>query len=129
MSTTDFDKFDLEGLSLQDIEPANKVEAPEGGKLEPTPPKAPEIEVEVIEAIPVETPQVIEEVKPVEAPQPVEIVATDEAKAAKSADEQMTCPKCELAQPKAEQCSGCGVYVKKAAAMGQSKIQITSTKF
>lgn len=129
MSSTDFDKFDLEGLSLEDIEPVKKAEAPED-KLEVIEPaKAPEISVEEIEAKPVEVPQVIEEIKSAAPPQPVANHAAENAEASTVPDGQMVCPKCELVQPKAEQCSGCGVYVKKALAMSQSKIQITSTKF
>ena len=129
MSTADFDKFDLEGLSLEDMEPVKKAESVED-KLEVIEPaKAPEIRVEEIEAKPVEAPQLIEEVKPAAPPPLAAHPTTENAEANYLSDGQMSCPKCELVQAKAEQCSGCGVYVKKAQAMGQSKIQITSTKF
>ncbi len=119
MSTAEFDKFDLEGLSLEDIEPAKPVE--------------------VEQKVPQDLPQEIEEiqVKPVEQ-EPVKKAAepmpqaqnTQNAESADVPEGKMVCPKCELLQDKAEQCSGCGVYVAKAQAqVGQSKIQITSTKF
>ena len=130
MSTTDFDKFDLEGLSLEDMESVKKAEAPEEDELEAIKSaKAPAIKVEEIEAKPIEVPQVIEEVKPAAPPPPAAIPTAENAEASNLPDGHMTCPKCEFVQPKAEQCSNCGVYVKKALAMGQSKIQITSTKF
>jgi hypothetical protein len=115
MSTIDFDKFDLDGMSLEDIEPkkAEKPQKPHQVEQKPEP-KSVQVE-EVIE------------VKPVQ--QSVEAEQIDKTENAKVPDGQMICPKCELEQPKAEQCSGCGVYVKKAQAQGQSKIQITSTKF
>ena len=114
MSTAEFDKFDLEGLSLEEMEPVKEK------KLD-------------IKPEPVEQEPVIE-VKPAPAPEEQVVEAappptTDAAEKAQSED-QMTCPKCELEQPKSEQCAGCGVYIAKALAqLGQSKIQITSTKF
>ena len=125
MSTPEFDKFDLDGLSLEEIEP-KKVEQPEQTKK--VEPKQVELEPE-----PVQVEEVIEAkpVQPVEADQAELVEKTENANAnANVPDGQMVCPKCELLQDKAEQCSGCGVYVKKAAAqIGQSKIQITKTKF
>ncbi len=41
-------------------------------------------------------------------------------------DTTMTCPKCNLRQEKAEQCSGCGVYVNKLLAPDQSAANIAS---
>ena len=41
-------------------------------------------------------------------------------------DTTMTCPKCDLRQEKAEQCSGCGVFVNKLLAPAQSAVNITS---
>jgi len=41
-------------------------------------------------------------------------------------DTTMTCPKCDLRQEKAEQCSGCGIYVNKLLAPDQSTVNITS---
>ncbi|MBU6954030.1 hypothetical protein [Hahella sp. HN01] len=38
-----------------------------------------------------------------------------EVEAVKPTDERVTCPKCNLEQPKAEQCAGCGVYMHKVA--------------
>ena len=100
MSKTDFDKFNLEGLSLEETEPVKSK------KLESV--------------------EQAEKIVPVE--QPVKAAANDED--AEKTENLMTCPKCELEQPKAEQCSRCGVYVQKAMAqIGQSKIEITSTKF
>ncbi len=101
MSKTDFDKFNLEGLSLEDTEPVktNKLES-------------------AVQA---------EKVVPVN--QPAKAAADNDDDSEKT-ENLMICPKCELEQPKAEQCIGCGVYVQKAMAqMGQSKIEITSTKF
>ena len=42
----------------------------------------------------------------------------------------MTCPKCDLQQPKADQCSGCGVYVNKVQTSSpeKSNLNITSVK-
>jgi len=129
MSNTDFDKFDLEGLSLEDMEPVKKAEAPEDKVEIIEPAKAPEVNFEEIEVKPVEAPQVIEEVQSAPPPQPAANPAVENTDSSSLPDGQMACPKCELVQPKAEQCSGCGVYVAKALAMGQSNIQITSTKF
>ncbi|WLQ16730.1 hypothetical protein O5O45_12460 [Hahella aquimaris] len=41
-----------------------------------------------------------------------ELRAKEEA-AAKPAEDRVTCPKCNLEQPKADQCAGCGVYMHK----------------
>ena len=101
MSNTDFDKFNLEGLSLEDTEPVKSK------KLEPEVQAEPDVHIEKV----------------------VEVAADNDEKSEKN-ENLMICPKCELEQPKAEQCIGCGVYVQKAMAqMGQSKIEITSTKF
>ncbi|MFK7816174.1 MAG: hypothetical protein AB8B92_07545 [Gammaproteobacteria bacterium] len=111
MSTPEFDKFDLEGLSLEDIEPAKpvKAERPKDQFID-------DLEEHIVISEPID--EVIE-------PELVKI-----ADSAESDDGQMVCPKCELEQIKAEQCSGCGVYVEKAKAqIGQSKIEITSVKF
>ena len=103
MSNTEFDKFNLEGLSLEDAEPVKTK------KLEP-----------VVQAEPI---------TPVEQPNEAVVTVHDDENS-ENKEDLMTCPKCELEQPKAEQCSGCGVYVEKALALiGQSKIEITSTKF
>ena len=103
MSNTEFDKFDLEGLSLEDAEPVKTK------KTEP-----------VVQAVPVTTME-----QPTETAKPA-----DSDENSEKAENLMICPKCELEQPKAEQCKGCGVYVEKAMAqIGQSKIEITSTKF
>jgi|GEM_PF-2788094 len=134
MSTPEFDKFDLDGLSLEDVEPA-KTE-----KLEGQDNQAPVEEIELAEPVqeippvkplaePVqEAPQVAQ---PIEAaPPPASIPAANNPQSEDVPEGKMLCPKCELLQEKAEQCEGCGVYVAKAqAAIGQSKIQITSTKF
>lgn len=128
MSTIDFEKFDLEGLSLEEVEPEKpqSTEQPETVKSIDAPenlensimPESVQVEIEEIESAPAPAP----------AEDEVELVVQDEQ--AENAEDHMTCPKCELKQPKAEQCSGCGVYVEKALAqIGQSKIQITATKF
>jgi hypothetical protein len=110
MSTIDFDQFDIEGLSLEEMEPVKKAETVEETESE----KIPEIKAEAVrKSVAVDTP----------------LNADAERTEASSVEGSMTCPKCELEQPKAEQCSGCGVYVKKAQAVSPSKIQITSTKF
>ena len=117
MSTPEFDKFNLEGLSLEDIEPAKseKVELPED-QLEDEP---------VEQIVLVEPAQTAEPVDQVGEPELVDI-----AESADPTEGRMVCPKCELEQIKAEQCSGCGVYVAKAQAqIGQSKIEITAVKF
>ena len=142
MSTTDFDKFDLDGLSLEDMEPVKKTEpsldelAQEIKPVEPSPkvnaepvieaapPPVPEDNVEVIEVAappPPAPPQV--------APQPPQQTDAAQAENANVPEGSIVCPKCEHVQPQAEQCVNCGVYVKKALAQGQSKIQITHTKF
>ncbi len=124
MSTPEFEEFDLEGLSLEEVDPAKPVKAEQMQAEEL-------LEQELKMAKPIESVQPIE-AKPVEkviqaAPPPAAEATSDEANLPEG---QMICPKCELVQEKAEQCSGCGVYVAKAkAAIGQSKIQITSTKF
>lgn len=126
MSTIDFDKFDLDGLSLEDVEPG-KAEKPEPSEKAETAKAidAPENAVRP-EPDPVQPVQV-EEIAPAPA-EDVELVVQEEH--TENAEDQMTCPKCELQQSKAEQCSACGVYVEKALAqIGQSKIQITATKF
>ncbi|ABC29693.1 conserved hypothetical protein [Hahella chejuensis KCTC 2396] len=43
-----------------------------------------------------------------------ELRAKEEA-AVKPSDDRITCPKCNLEQPKADQCAGCGVYMHKVA--------------
>jgi hypothetical protein len=45
--------------------------------------------------------------------EPVQPVGTDANSPAAPADGEMSCPKCELIQPKAEECSGCGVFIHK----------------
>ncbi len=113
MSTPEFDKFDLEGLSLEDIEPAKpaKVELPKDQAKD-------DYEEHIVISEPIE--QVSKD-----EPELVKVVDSVE-----SSEGQMVCPKCELEQIKAEQCSSCGVYVEKAKAqIGQSKIEITSVKF
>ncbi len=119
MSTPEYDKFDLEGLSLEDIEPANseKVELPED-----QPENEPVEQVVLAEPIPAQTKE------PVDQLSEPELVNIPES--ADPTEGRMICPKCELEQLKAEQCSGCGVYVAKAQAqIGQSKIEITAVKF
>ena len=124
MSTPEFDEFDLEGLSLEDVEPAKPA------KAEQSPQEL--LEQELLMAEPVKQAEPVEEVVQA-APPPAPTPAAQAANQSNGADlpeGQMICPKCELVQPKAEQCSGCGVYVAKAQAqIGQSKIEITSTKF
>jgi len=126
MSTPEFDKFDLEGLSLEDMAPvAKKADVTEKAEI----PNSTDALENILDA---ESAQV-EEIEPAPAPTPesaedVDLVVQDDQTG--NAEDQMTCPKCELQQPKAEQCSGCGVYVEKALAqIGQSKIQITGTKY
>jgi hypothetical protein len=114
MNTIDFDKFDLDGLSLEDIDPVKADESKSNKKLETD------------NAI--DTPENNESPAKAEPEQTVELV--EAANQADNTEEQMTCPKCELQQIKADQCSGCGVYVEKALAqIGQSNIQITASKF
>ncbi len=119
MSTPEFDEFDLEGLSLEEVESSKPV-------------KAEQLPAEEMLEQELKSAQPIEQIKPVEevvqaAPPPAPEAKSDEANLPEG---QMMCPKCELVQEKAEQCSGCSVYIAKAkAAIGQSKIQITSTKF
>ena len=133
MSNTDFDKFDLDGLSLEDMEPVKKAEpsldelAQELKPVEPSP----EVNAEpVIEAAPPPLPEDNVEVIEITAPAaPSPQANTGEAENANVPEGSMACPKCEHVQPQAEQCSSCGVYVKKAMAQSQSKIQITHTKF
>ena len=137
MSNTDFDKFDLEGLSLEDIEPDKKADSPidelqqEAKPVEPPP----EVNAEpVIQAAPPPVPEDNVEVIEITAPpaeplQPPQQAEEGQAENANVPEGSMTCPKCEHVQPQAEQCSSCGVYVKKALAQSQSKIQITHTKF
>ncbi|AZZ92898.1 hypothetical protein EUZ85_20070 [Hahella sp. KA22] len=48
-----------------------------------------------------------------------ELRAKEEA-VAKPSDDRVTCPKCNLEQPKAEQCAGCGVYMHKVAPVQES---------
>ena len=123
MSTIDFDKFYLDGLSLEDIEP-EKTEEPK----EPKEPKELNSNKKLETAIVIDTPENNENSVRQESEKAVELVVG--AKPAENSEEQMTCPKCELQQIKAEQCSSCGVYVEKALAqIGQSNIQITATKF
>ena len=123
MSGIDFDKFDLEGLSLEDMEPVKKAES----IVDDIPQEAKPVEVPEVEAKPVEIDESLSSL------QRTENADVGGEEAAKDSGGSMTCPKCELEQPKAEQCSGCGVYVKKAQAQvqaqGKSKIQITSAKF
>ncbi len=105
MSTPEFDKFDLEGLSLEEVEPAKPVE------------------VKLPENLPKD--QIEESIEQATDPG---LASIDEV--AETNEEQIVCPKCELVQPKVEQCSGCGVYIAKAQAqIGQSKIEITAVKF
>lgn len=123
MSTPEFDKFDLEGLSLEDVEPTNPV------KVEPSIDQLKNMSKDQLEA---KLSDKIEEqiviAEPVDQVVEPELMSITEN--ADSADSQMVCPKCELEQNKAEQCAGCGVYVAKAKAqIGQSKIEITSVKF
>jgi len=124
MSSIDFDKFDLDGLSLEAIEPGKVENSESNEKIEAAKTiEAPEASVNP------EPPQV-EEIEPAPAPTTEEVGSEAHSEPAANGEEQMTCPKCELQQAKAEQCSSCGVYVEKALAqMGQSKIQITATKF
>ena len=121
MSTIDYKEFDLEGLSLEEMETVetettNKVDVAENDIAN---------NENVIEVKTTEPLQVAESLHIEES---IELVQTPTQ--AGSDEEQITCPKCQLQQPKVEQCVGCGVYVEKAMAqIGQSKIQITATKF
>ena len=127
MSTPEFDKFDLEGLSLEDMSPAPaKAEKPDV----PEKPEIPNSTDSLENILDAESAQV-EEIEPAPAPEFAEEVGLEvQDNQTENAEDQMTCPKCELQQPKAEQCSDCGIYVEKALAqIGKSKIQITGTKY
>lgn len=137
MSSTDFDKFDLDGLSLEDMEPVKKAESSLDELAQEAKPidSPPDVDAEpVIEAAPPPLPEdnveVIEiSALPTTPSQPPEQANACQAENANVPEGSMACPKCEHVQPQAEQCESCGVYVKKALAMNQSKIQITHTKF
>ena len=59
----------------------------------------------------------LKEHKPISA-EPMDL--TIEEKAPEKADTTMTCPKCDLQQEKAEQCSSCGVFMEKLLGSGAS---------
>ena len=124
MSTIDFDKFDLDGLSLESMQDTNTEESKSDKVSDPS--SIVDTPVNKQNSVSVE-----EDNKPEPLPEPeasVELVVED--RQSENTEDQMTCPKCELQQIKAEQCSSCGVYVEKALAqIGQSNIQITATKF
>jgi len=123
MSTPEFDKFDLEGLSLEDIETNDPAEEklPKGF---PEPTQEALVEEEIIISEPVQV------TKPMNQVAETALSQVEESASATSDEDQVVCPKCDLAQPKAEQCAGCGVYIAKALAqIGQSKIEITAVKF
>lgn len=128
MSSIDFDKFDLDGLSLETIEdkideqPREQTrEQKSTNQAELTDP----VNVSEVRKSPTKVQPEKIQVKPEQAEEL--IVAKTQSE---TSGESMTCPKCELQQVKAEQCSGCGVYVEKALAqIGQSNIQITAVKF
>ena len=118
MSTIDFDKFDLDDLSLESMEVAKAEEPKTNKSSEPEP------------ASTMNTPEKNRSTDSVEAKPEQTVELAVETKQVDNTEDQMTCPKCELQQIKADQCSGCGVYVEKALAqIGQSNIQITATKF
>jgi hypothetical protein len=128
MSTIDFKEFDLEGLSLEEMETVDadtveKIDVPVNKSAHESvnKPENSKIEIQARTAAPIDAEEsYIEE--------SIELVET--AAQAENAEEQIICPKCELEQLKVEQCAGCGVYIEKAMAqIGQSKIQITATKF
>lgn len=127
MSGPEFDKFDLEGLSLEEVEPAKPVvEKPLEDQSLDQPVDQPVEEIVLADAIPAEPEQVAESGDQlVDEPELMNM-----SESADPSEGQMVCPKCELEQIKAEQCSGCGVYIAKALAqIGQSKIEITAVKF
>ena len=126
MSTAEFDKFDLEGLSLEEVEPAKPVQD-EKEALQDLAQEIEEIQLNPVEPTPVKK---VAAPEPTPAPAPAQVQSAPTAENSDIPEGKMVCPKCELLQDKAEQCAGCGVYIAKAQAqMGQSKIQITSTKF
>lgn len=126
MSTIDFDKFDLDGLSLESMQEVKSEEPKSENISEPS--TIVNAHEKKQNSADIEADSRLEREPIPEPEQSVEIVIEDSQ--ADNSEEQMTCPKCELQQIKAEQCSGCGVYVEKALAqIGQSNIQITAVKF
>ena len=128
MSTPEFDKFDLEGLSLEDIETNDPAEEkiPKGF---PEPTQEALVEEEIIISEPVQSAEPMNQVAETAQSNADESAGANSSSNSNSNEDQIVCPKCELAQPKAEQCAGCGVYIAKALAqIGQSKIEITAVK-